>query len=130
MWPLGFRSAGSGRGALRTRVGWHGLIALLLLFGSLLAATPGVQAQQPLLVVEQGHHSAPVRRIAVDAARGLAVTASDDRTARVWDLNSGELRHVLRPLAFGVEGGRLYGAAIHPSRPWVALGGTDRKSVV
>ncbi len=112
-------------------MGWRELIALLLLFGSLLAAAPGVwaqqlqqQPQQPLLVVEQGHHSAPVRRIAVDAARGLAVTASDDRTARVWDLNSGELRHVLRPLAFGVEGGRLYGAAIHPSRPLVAVGGT------
>ncbi len=97
--------------------------ALFVVAGLLGAAWPAL-AQQPLLVVEQGTHSAPVRRIDVDAARGVAVTASDDRTARVWDLASGELRHVLRPFAFGAEGGRVYGAAIHPSRPWVAVGGT------
>ena len=108
----------SGRGAMRAAV------AMLWCTASLLAAAPPAQAQQPLLMVEQGSHSAPVRRIDVDAARGLAVTASDDRTARVWDLASGELRHVLRPLAFGAEGGRLYGAAIHPKLPLVALGGT------
>jgi WD40 repeat protein len=75
-------------------------------------------------MVEQGSHSAPVRRIDVDRTRGLAVTASDDRTARVWDIASGELRHILRPLAFGAEGGRLYGVAVHPSKPLVAVGGT------
>ena len=92
----------------------------------LACASPGqaqpAAAAQPLLMVEQGAHSAPVRRI--DVARGWVVTASDDRTARVWDQASGELRHVLRPLAFGDEGGRLYGVAIHPSRPLVAVGGT------
>ena len=97
--------------------------ALFVVAGLLGMALPAL-AQQPLLVVEQGTHSAPVRRIDVDAARGVAVTASDDRTARVWDIASGELRHVLRPLAFGAEGGRLYGAAIHPGKPIVALGGT------
>jgi len=80
--------------------------------------------EQPLLMLEQGAHSAPVRRIDVHPGRGVAVTASDDRTARVWDLASGELRHVLRPLAFGAEGGRLYAAAIHPSLPLVAVAGT------
>ncbi len=99
------------------------MIGLVMLAGGFtLSAT--AFAQQPLLVVEQGSHSAPVRRIDVDPARGLAVTASDDRTARVWDLASGELRHVLRPFAFGAEGGRLYGAAVHPTRPMVAVGGT------
>ena len=98
------------------------LLAALLAIG---ACVPARAAdEQPLLVVEQGTHSAPVRRIDVQAARGVVVTASDDRTARVWDLASGELRHVLRPLAFGGEGGRLYGAAIHPSLPLVAVGGT------
>jgi WD40 repeat protein len=80
--------------------------------------------EAPLLMLEQGTHGAPVRRIAVDPQRGIAVTASDDRTARVWDLASGELLHVLRPQAFGAEGGRLYGVAIHPTQPLVAVGGT------
>jgi WD40 repeat protein len=82
----------------------------------------------PTLVVEIGSHSAPVRRIDVHMGRGLAVTASDDRTARVWDINTGELRHVLRPLALGALGGevgRLYGAAIHPTEPLVAVAGTS-----
>ncbi|MFO1267066.1 MAG: hypothetical protein U1F25_11695 [Rubrivivax sp.] len=86
-------------------------------------------ALRPLLAVENGSHSAPVRRIDVSAARGLVVTAADDRTARVWDLASGALRHVLRPFAFGAEGGRLYGVAIHPQEPLVAVAGSTGGAV-
>ncbi len=89
------------------------------------AAPAQTEADSPTLVIELGSHSAPVRRIDVHPARGLAVTASDDRTARIWDLASGELRHVLRPLAQGTEVGRLYGAAIHPTQPLVAVAGTS-----
>ncbi|MCL4697388.1 MAG: hypothetical protein KJ023_10130, partial [Burkholderiaceae bacterium] len=89
------------------------------------AAPPGNEpALRPLLAVETGGHAAPVRRIDVSAARGLVVTASDDRTARVWDLASGALRQTLRPFAFGAEGGRLYGVAIHPREPLVAVAGS------
>ena len=121
-------AAASARGVpQRAPLGWrriaaHGLAGWAL--AALVSMAHGQSAPQPLLMVEQGTHSAPVRRIDVDASRGLAVTASDDRTARVWDVASGELRHILRPLAFGDEGGRLYGAALHPSRPVVAVGGT------
>ena len=109
--------------ARRARPAWRRIAAGAL---ACVAAVPLAFGQdvQPLLMVEQGSHSAPVRRIDVDRARGVAVTASDDRTARVWDLSSGELRHVLRPLAFGAEGGRLYGVALHPNKPLVAVGGT------
>jgi WD40 repeat protein len=102
---------------------WH---AVLPVSAQQSSGPPGT----PLLVIEQGSHSAPVRRIDVHAERNLAVTASDDRTARVWRLSDGQLLQVLRPLAYGAEVGRLYGAAIHPSRPWVAVGGTtgDRTS--
>ena len=109
-----------------SRSGWSraiGLVAAVVVASGF--ASPACAAdERPLLVAEQGAHSAPVRRIDVHAARGLVVTASDDRTARVWDLASGELRHILRPPAFGAEGGRLYGAAIHPSEPIVAVAGT------
>ncbi len=100
---------------------------LLVLMALLLCAAGNAHAageERPLLVVEQGAHSAPVRRIEASAARGLVVTASDDRTARVWGLSSGELQLILRPPAFGAEGGRLYAVAIHPTEPLVALGGT------
>ncbi len=114
--------------------------ALTVLAALVLAAplTPRAQAptqeqaapegQRPILMVETGAHSAPIRRLDVSAARGLVVTASDDRTARVWDLAGGALRLVLRPSAFGIEGGRLYGAAIHPREPLVAVAGTTGDS--
>ena len=112
-------------------MGWRwavraGLGALLALSATLTPAQ--TDADNPTLVIELGSHSAPVRRIDVNPSRGLAVTASDDRTARIWDLASGDLRHVLRPLAQGVEVGRLYGAAIHPSQPLVAVAGTSGSS--
>lgn len=95
-----------------------GLLALAML------AAPARGQDAPLLMLEQGTHSAPVRRLDVDPTRGVAVTAGDDRSARVWDIARGELRHVLRPQAFGAEGGRLYGVALHPQQPLVAVGGT------
>ena len=116
-----FRGTHSTLSALRSV--WR--LGLGLLLGSLAAgAVVAADAERPLLVVEQGAHSAPVRRIEASAALGLVVTASDDRTARVWALASGELQLILRPPAFGAEGGRLYAVAIHPSEPLVALGGT------
>ncbi len=88
------------------------------------AVPAGAQGTGPQLGVEAGAHAAFVRRLDVDPARGLVVTASDDKTARVWDLQSGNLRHVLRPAVGGGELGRLYGAAIHPTDDLVAIGGT------
>ena len=78
---------------------------------------------QPVLQVETGSHSAFIRRIDVAQERGIAVTAADDKTARVWDLRNGELRQVLRPPVGSGELGRLYGVAIHPTEDLVALGG-------
>lgn len=115
------------RGTHSTLSAWRSVwrLGLGLLLGSLAAgAAVAADAERPLLVVEQGAHSAPVRRIEASATLGLVVTASDDRTARVWSLASGELQLVLRPPAFGAEGGRLYAVAIHPSEPLVAVGGT------
>jgi WD40 repeat protein len=100
------------------------LLACLALLACAVAGARAAGEERPLLVVEQGAHSAPVRRIEASAARGLVVTASDDRTARVWGLSSGELQLILRPPAFGAEGGRLYAVAIHPSEPLVAVAGT------
>ena len=40
-------------------------------------------------------HTAAIRRIDVDAAERFLVTASHDKTARVWDLANGQLLQVL-----------------------------------
>ena len=67
---------------------WRALVGAVLGLFAVTALAAG--EERPLLVVEQGAHSAPVRRIEASAARGLVVTASDDRTARVWGLASGQ----------------------------------------
>lgn len=98
--------------------------ALVAVFLSPPAARGTEAAAQPFLQLELGAHAGPVRRLAVDERRGLAVTASDDKTARVWDLRSGALRRTLRPPIGPGLLGRLYGAAIHPAQAVVAVAGT------
>ena len=68
-------------------------------------------------------HSAPIVRIDVDAAGRYAVTASDDKTARVWDAASGRLLQVLRPPIGAGDEGKLHAVAITPDGSVVATGG-------
>jgi len=68
-------------------------------------------------------HTAVISRIAVDRAGRWAVTASADKTARIWNLASGQLVRVLRvPLGEGDEG-KLFAVALSPDGALVALGG-------
>jgi WD40 repeat protein len=77
----------------------------------------------PVLRIEAGMHTASINRIDVDAAERFLVTASDDKTARVWDLANGKLLQILRPpLGAGSEG-KLYAVAISPDGTLVATGG-------
>ncbi len=105
---------------------WIG--ALLLGAGAATATVSSpataTEEQRARLQIDVGVHSAPVRRLSVQPGKGLAVTASDDKTARIWDAKTGQLRHVLRPGVGSGEIGRLYGAALHPNEPLVAVGGT------
>jgi WD40 repeat protein len=78
---------------------------------------------KPFPSTEAGMHSAPIRRIAVDGSGRWAVTASHDKTARIWNLDSGKLERVLRvPVGDGHEG-KLYAVALSPDGALVALGG-------
>lgn len=77
----------------------------------------------PQLRIEAGMHTAQIRRIATDAQGRWAVTASDDKTARVWDVASGRLLQVLRPpLGEGNEG-KLFAVALSPDGAVVAAAG-------
>jgi hypothetical protein len=92
-------------------------VALLLAAGLALAAPPAAQGQPPdtpFLRIEAGAHSAPVTRLATDAAGTLLATASDDKTVRLWTLPSGEPRGVLRPPIGPGEEGELYAVALSP----------------
>lgn len=109
-------------------------LALALLSGCAGGPGPGSGPQQPrvstrepatrpLPRLETGMHTAPIRRIATDAAGRWAVTASDDKTARVWEVATGRQVWVLRPPQGGGDEGKLYPVALSPDGALVALGG-------
>ncbi len=77
----------------------------------------------PRLRIEPEKHFAPIKRIDVDTAERFVVSASNDKTARVWDLRNGKLIQVLRPpLGDGGEG-KLYAVAISPDGEQIAAAG-------
>ena len=78
---------------------------------------------EPVLRIEAGMHGAPIARIDVDAAGRYAVTASPDKTARVWDAASGRLLQILRPPIDAGDEGKLHAVAITPDGSVVATGG-------
>ena len=78
---------------------------------------------EPLLRLDTGMHTAPIRRIAADRTGRWAATASDDKTARVWEVASGRLQAVLRPPQDTGYEGRLDAVAMSPDGRVVALAG-------
>jgi hypothetical protein len=87
------------------------------------AACGADQDAPPILVLEPGAHTGPIRRLAVNGDETVLVTASDDKSARLWDVASGTPIATLHPPVGAGPIGRLYGAAISPTG-LLALGGT------
>jgi WD40 repeat protein len=111
------------------RSGWRLLITVLLagsfsLFGSGHAqqASPELPTE-PILRIEAGQHVGQIQRIDTDAANKFVVTASWDKTARVWSLPDGRLQRILRlPIDYG-NIGKAFAVAISPDGSTVAVGG-------
>jgi WD40 repeat protein len=99
--------------------GW--LVAWLLIAPS--AARASEPTAEPMLRLETGMHTAMARRIATDRTGRWAVTASDDKTARVWEVASGRLQAVLRPPQDAGEEGKLFAVALSPDAAVVAVAG-------
>lgn len=77
----------------------------------------------PILRLNTIAHTARINRIATDRENRYAVTASDDKTARVWSLPDGQLLKILRvPIGDGALG-KLWAVAMTPDGNTVALGG-------
>jgi WD40 repeat protein len=92
---------------------------------ALTAAKQACPDQEPVLRIETGMHVAAMKAIDVDASCRLALTGSDDKTARLWSLADGRLLRVFRtPIGPG-NGGKIFAAALSPDGRWVAVGGWD-----
>ena len=105
-------------------------IAVIFLLGLLVqhlnAESPSWPPRQPIPRLETGMHTGPIWRLSVDAQERFLVTASKDKTARVWDLAGGNLKllQILRvPIGDAPFEGQLFGAAVSPDGKEVAAAG-------
>ena len=105
------------------RIAVAALLAPLLGLAGVAAVRAAEPATEPLLRLETGMHTAPIRRIATDSAGRWAVTASDDKTARIWDVASGRQIAVLRPPQDTGNEGKLFAVAMSPDAKVVAVAG-------
>jgi WD40 repeat protein len=96
---------------------------------------PGIGASQempelpaePILRIEARQHNALINGFATDAANQFAVTASADKSVRVWSLPDGQLIRALR-LPIDYENiGKAYTVAVSPDGSTIAVGGWTGK---
>ena len=50
----------------------------------------------PILRIDPGMHTAPIRKIATDASGSRVLTCSDDKAAKLWSLTPGQPATLLR----------------------------------
>lgn len=82
----------------------------------------------PILRVETGMHTTRINQFDIDANEQFLVTASHDKTLRLWELETGKLLAVYRvPIGEDNEG-FLYSTALSPDSQWIATAGETGKT--
>ncbi len=77
----------------------------------------------PILRINSEMHTAMIKRLDADRQSHTLLTSSNDKTLRLWNLNSGDLENTLRiPIDRGNDG-RIYACALSPDGETVAAGG-------
>lgn len=79
--------------------------------------------RRPLFTVELGTHSSSIWRLALDPKGEFFVTASSDRTLRVWSAATGEMLQTLRPPVSPIGEGWFGSVAVSPDGDTIAAGG-------
>lgn len=90
------------------------------------AAIAAPPSTKPALSIETGMHTAPITAMDTDRSNRYFVTASLDKSARVWELSEGgtlTLLRTLRPPSGTGREGSLYAVAISPDAQTVACAG-------
>lgn len=78
---------------------------------------------QPILQIDSGGHMAVIRDIFFTHDDNTLISASDDKTVRVWDIASGKTLRILRGQIGPGHEGKIFAAALSPDNRWLAIGG-------
>ncbi len=97
------------------------IISLVMAAG--LAAYAKDITSKPMLRINTTMHTARILRLDTDAKGRYVVTASEDKTARLWDARTGDLIRIYRPPIDTENEGLLYSCAISPDGKIIAVGG-------
>ena len=82
-----------------------------------------VAAEKPILVIETGGHQGQIRGLAFSRDSRFLVSASRDKTIRVWNVRTGELVRVIRgQIGKGLEGS-LSDLVLSGDDQWLAVAG-------
>ncbi len=92
-------------------------------FAAVLMSATAIAEPVARLQINQGQHHAAIRALASDAAGRYLLTASEDKTARLWLAASGEALASFRPPAGEGNTGKLFAAAITPDGTLFAVAG-------
>ncbi len=98
---------------------------LLFLLPIMLLTTVLAMAQptEPILRVENEMHTAITRRVSVDKAGKYILTASEDKTARLWDAATGQLLKIYRIPINKDNDGKIFACALYPDASRAVVGG-------
>lgn len=96
---------------------------LTLLTFNFILFTVFAQTAEPILRLNLEMHNATIERISTDTEGKYILTTSTDKTAKLWDGETGELIRTYRiPVKKGQQG-RLFAGAISPKAEIIAIGG-------
>ncbi|MCP4111117.1 MAG: hypothetical protein GY749_37255 [Desulfobacteraceae bacterium] len=97
-------------------------LPIFLFFIILFTSLPAL-AEKPILAIDTGGHKAKIWDVMFTSDGRYLVSASNDKTVRVWDVSTGEVVRILRGQIGEGDEGKIYAAALSSDDRVLAVGG-------